>query len=94
MREYQQIGLDWLMTIYSRRLNGILADEMGVYTPTLRFPFVKTATLHLTRIFLFISWWLSICGIIFITYSPEALELQSPCASRAALCLSCYGEPI
>jgi hypothetical protein len=29
MREYQHIGLDWLMTIYTRRLNGILADEMG-----------------------------------------------------------------
>lgn len=30
MREYQHIGLDWLMTIYTRRLNGILADEMGL----------------------------------------------------------------
>ena len=30
MREYQHIGLDWLMTIYTKRLNGILADEMGL----------------------------------------------------------------
>ena len=28
MREYQQIGLNWLVSIQSRRLNGILADEM------------------------------------------------------------------
>lgn len=26
MREYQQVGLDWLVTLQSRRLNGILAD--------------------------------------------------------------------
>lgn len=30
LREYQHIGLDWLITIYTRRLNGILADEMGL----------------------------------------------------------------
>ena len=24
------MGLDWLVTIYTRRLNGILADEMGL----------------------------------------------------------------
>ncbi|KAK9804733.1 hypothetical protein WJX72_002805 [[Myrmecia] bisecta] len=30
LREYQHIGLDWLVTIYMRRLNGILADEMGL----------------------------------------------------------------
>ena len=30
LREYQHIGVDWLMTIYTRRLNGILADEMGL----------------------------------------------------------------
>ena len=30
LREYQHIGLDWLMTIHMRRLNGILADEMGL----------------------------------------------------------------
>ncbi|KAK9788325.1 hypothetical protein WJX73_009601 [Symbiochloris irregularis] len=30
LREYQHIGLDWLVTIYRRRLNGILADEMGL----------------------------------------------------------------
>ena len=30
LREYQHVGLDWLVTIYTRRLNGILADEMGL----------------------------------------------------------------
>ncbi len=30
LREYQIIGLDWLMTLHDRRLNGILADEMGL----------------------------------------------------------------
>eukprot|EP00884_Botryococcus_braunii_P006563 jgi/Botrbrau1/15908/Bobra.40_1s0090.1 len=30
LREYQQVGLDWLVSIYTRRLNGILADEMGL----------------------------------------------------------------
>lgn len=30
MREYQHIGLDWLVTMYERKLNGILADEMGL----------------------------------------------------------------
>jgi hypothetical protein len=28
LREYQHIGLDWLVGLYSRGLNGILADEM------------------------------------------------------------------
>ncbi|CAG9771556.1 unnamed protein product [Ceutorhynchus assimilis] len=30
LREYQHIGLDWLVTMYDRELNGILADEMGL----------------------------------------------------------------
>jgi len=30
LREYQQIGLNWLVSIQARRLNGILADEMGL----------------------------------------------------------------
>ena len=30
LREYQHIGLDWLVSLYHRRLNGILADEMGL----------------------------------------------------------------
>jgi E1A-binding protein p400 len=29
LREYQHIGLDWLVTMHDRKLNGILADEMG-----------------------------------------------------------------
>ena len=30
LREYQQIGLNWLVSIQTKRLNGILADEMGL----------------------------------------------------------------
>lgn len=30
LREYQHVGLEWLVTINERRLNGILADEMGL----------------------------------------------------------------
>ena len=30
LREYQHIGLDWLVAMDERRLNGILADEMGL----------------------------------------------------------------
>lgn len=28
LREYQHIGMDWLVTMYKKRLNGILADEV------------------------------------------------------------------
>ena len=30
LREYQHIGLDWLVSMYEHNLNGILADEMGL----------------------------------------------------------------
>lgn len=30
LREYQHIGLDWLVTMHDKILNGILADEMGL----------------------------------------------------------------
>ena len=30
LREYQHIGLDWLVAMDAKRLNGILADEMGL----------------------------------------------------------------
>ncbi|XP_053328053.1 helicase SRCAP [Spea bombifrons] len=30
LREYQHIGLEWLVTMYEKKLNGILADEMGL----------------------------------------------------------------
>ena len=30
LREYQHIGLDWLVTMHDKGLNGILADEMGL----------------------------------------------------------------
>ena len=31
LREYQKIGLNWLVSTQGRRLNGILADEMGKF---------------------------------------------------------------
>lgn len=30
LREYQHIGLEWLVAMYDKKLNGILADEMGL----------------------------------------------------------------
>ncbi|XP_058889099.1 E1A-binding protein p400-like isoform X15 [Acipenser ruthenus] len=30
LREYQQIGVDWLASLYKKHLNGILADETGL----------------------------------------------------------------
>jgi E1A-binding protein p400 len=30
LREYQHVGLDWLVTLYEHRLNCILADEIGL----------------------------------------------------------------
>ncbi|CAI5694826.1 unnamed protein product [Oreochromis niloticus] len=30
LREYQQIGVDWLVNLYKKHLNGILADETGL----------------------------------------------------------------
>ena len=30
LRNYQRIGLNWLVSLQTRRLNGILADEMGL----------------------------------------------------------------
>ncbi|CAH2308298.1 helicase SRCAP isoform X1 [Pelobates cultripes] len=30
LREYQHIGLEWMVTMYEKKLNGILADEMGL----------------------------------------------------------------
>ncbi|XP_055328559.1 helicase domino-like isoform X2 [Paramacrobiotus metropolitanus] len=30
LREYQHVGLDWLVSLYKNKMNGILADEMGL----------------------------------------------------------------
>ena len=30
LRDYQLVGLQWLVSLYNNRLNGILADEMGL----------------------------------------------------------------
>ncbi|KAL9265328.1 PHOTOPERIOD-INDEPENDENT EARLY FLOWERING 1-like protein [Drosera capensis] len=38
LREYQHIGLDWLVTMYEKRLNGILADEMGLGKAIMTIP--------------------------------------------------------
>lgn len=30
LREYQMVGLRWMVSLYNNKLNGILADEMGL----------------------------------------------------------------
>ena len=30
LREYQLIGLNWLVMLFQKKINGILADEMGL----------------------------------------------------------------
>jgi SWI/SNF-related matrix-associated actin-dependent regulator of chromatin subfamily A member 2/4 len=30
LREYQHVGLKWMVSLYNNNLNGILADEMGL----------------------------------------------------------------
>jgi SNF2 family DNA or RNA helicase len=30
LREYQLVGLQWMVSLYNNHLNGILADEMGL----------------------------------------------------------------
>ena len=30
LREYQLVGLQWMVSLFNNRLNGILADEMGL----------------------------------------------------------------
>lgn len=30
MRDYQVVGLNWMISLYENRINGILADEMGL----------------------------------------------------------------
>jgi SNF2 family DNA or RNA helicase len=39
LREYQLVGLKWMVSLYNNNLNGILADEMGLgKTVQVRFP--------------------------------------------------------
>ena len=33
LRDYQKIGVKWLLTMYQYKFNGILADEMGLGKP-------------------------------------------------------------
>ena len=51
LREYQHVGLDWLVALYEKQLNGILADEMvrpSVGIPVfLCLPFLTHAVLAL-----------------------------------------------
>ena len=35
LREYQMVGLQWMVSLYNNHLNGILADEMGCAAATL-----------------------------------------------------------
>jgi hypothetical protein len=42
LRHYQQVGLNWLVSLQSRRLNGVLADEMGLVSPSL----LRTFNIH------------------------------------------------
>jgi len=30
LRDFQMVGLNWLVSLYNNNLNGILADEMGL----------------------------------------------------------------
>jgi len=30
LREYQLLGMHWLLKLHDKRVNGILADEMGL----------------------------------------------------------------
>lgn len=30
LRDYQMMGLEWMVSLYNNKLNGILADEMGL----------------------------------------------------------------
>lgn len=41
LKEYQVLGLQWLVSLYNNRLNGILADEMGL-GKTIQVSFVNT----------------------------------------------------
>ena len=34
LKEYQMGGLQWLVSLYNNKLNGILADEMGTFRPS------------------------------------------------------------
>lgn len=43
LREYQEVGVNWLISMYHRRMNGILADEVS----SLFLPFKKSYANHL-----------------------------------------------
>jgi hypothetical protein len=45
LREYQIVGLQWMISLYNNKLNGILADEMGLgKTVQVRSPHLPTHT--------------------------------------------------
>lgn len=46
LREYQQVGLNWLVNLQTRRLNGILADEMGLVSQNIRLKAVMALVCH------------------------------------------------
>ena len=41
LRHYQQVGLNWLVSLQSRRLNGVLADEMGLVSDASYFQWMS-----------------------------------------------------
>jgi SNF2 family DNA or RNA helicase len=46
LREYQHVGLDWLVTMNENKLNGILADEMGLGKTIQSLTFCKEMSIY------------------------------------------------
>jgi SNF2-related domain len=44
LREYQHVGLKWMVSLYNNNLNGILADEMGLGKTVQVPPFMQAAS--------------------------------------------------
>ena len=69
LREYQHIGLDWLVTMHERHLNGILADEMGL-GKTIQVQLQSTNVYTVTKIFFYN------CTIYMYMYSTCNLHVH------------------
>jgi SNF2 family DNA or RNA helicase len=46
MRDYQLEGLNWMLSLHARGLNGILADEMGLGKTLQSIALLGYLTLH------------------------------------------------
>ena len=53
LREYQQIGLDWLVTLYQKRLNG---EELG---------FTPQGSCHMKQLVMLWRLWLGLGGLVW-----------------------------